>query len=203
MNSQFGLFRLGTEKIFIAEANLCAQQTAKTAEVQMQENSLIEKYLPEYTFNEKHEIVVNSSIENVYAIAKDFDLSKSKMILFLFKIRGLPTKRMNLRYFINDMGFTHLEERYPYETLVGFWSRFKIARIPCYEDFIQNSISPWIKVVWNFAFEKIAENKTKAFNCIRIRREPYLLRCSLNIACIRAANALSLGLLLSLLKRCR
>ncbi len=47
----------------------------------MQKNTLIEKYLPEYTFNEYHEILVDSPIENVYEIAKNVDLSKSKIIV--------------------------------------------------------------------------------------------------------------------------
>jgi hypothetical protein len=134
----------------------------------MQRNTLIEKYLPEHTFNEYHEIIVNSPIGKVYEIAKNFDLSKSKIIKFLFKIRGLPTKRLNLQHFINDIGFTNLEEDYPNETLTGFWARFKIAKIPSYQDFIQNSISPWIKVVWNFQFEKIEENKTKVSTETRV-----------------------------------
>lgn len=134
----------------------------------MEKNTLIEKYLPEYTFNEYHEIIVNGSIEKVYEIAKDFDLSKSKMIKFLFKIRGLPTRRLNLQHFINDIGFTNLEENNPNETLIGFWARFKIAKIHSYEDFIHNSISPWIKVVWNFQFEKIEENKTKVSTETRV-----------------------------------
>ncbi len=35
---------------------------------------LIDKYLPRYSFNEYHETVINSSIENVYEKARDFDL---------------------------------------------------------------------------------------------------------------------------------
>ncbi len=134
----------------------------------MKRNTLIEKYLPEYTFKEYHEIVVNSSIENVYEIAKDFDLSKSKMIKCLFKIRGLPTRRLNLQHFINDIGFTSLEQIYTNEILIGFWSRFKIVKIQNHEDFVHNSISPWIKVVWNFQFEKIEENKTKVSTETRV-----------------------------------
>ena len=134
----------------------------------MQRNTLIEKYLPEYTFNEYHEIVVDSPIENVYEIAKNIDLSKSKIIKYLFKIRGLPTKRLSLQDFINDIGFTNLEENYPNETLTGFWARFKIEKIQSYEDFIHNSISPWIKVVWNFQFEKNEEKKTKVSTETRV-----------------------------------
>ncbi len=134
----------------------------------MQRNTLIEKYLPEYTFNEYHELVVDSPIEKVFEVAKNFDLSKSKIIKILFKIRGLPTKRLNLQHFITDIGFTNLEENYPNETLIGFWARFKIAKIPSYEDFINNSISPWVKVVWNFQFENIEENKTKVSTETRV-----------------------------------
>ncbi len=57
----------------------------------MQRDILIDKYLPHYTFNEYHEILIDSPIANVY----DVDLSKSKTIAWLFKIRGLPTKRFS------------------------------------------------------------------------------------------------------------
>lgn len=128
---------------------------------QMQKSSLIDKYMPEYTFNEFHEILVNCPIENVYQIAKDFDLSKSKTISLLFKIRGLPTKRLNLQSLIDDIGFTNLEENCPYESLVGFWTKTKIEKIPSYDDFVNNSISPWLKAVWNFKFEEIETGKTR------------------------------------------
>ena len=134
----------------------------------MIKSTLINKYLPKYTFKEFHEIVVNSHIENVYYVAKDFDLSKSKIITILFKIRGLPTKRLNLQNFIDDIGFTNLEENYPYESLVGFWARVKIAKIPSYEDFVDDSISSWIKVVWNFQFEKLEKDKTKVSTETRV-----------------------------------
>ena len=132
------------------------------------QNTLIDKYLPQYTFNEFHEIVINSPIENVYHVAKDVDLSKSKIITLLFKIRGLPTKRLNLQNFIEDMGFTNLEENYPYESLVGFWARVNIAKIPSYEAFSNNSISPWLKAVWNFQFEKLEKDKTKVSTETRV-----------------------------------
>jgi hypothetical protein len=134
----------------------------------MKKYTLIDKYLPQYTFNEYHESVVNAPIDRVYGIARNLDLSKSKTIKFLFKIRGLPTKRLNLQHFLKDIGFTNLEEDYPNETLTGFWVRFKIAEIPSYEDFIHNSISPWIKVVWNFQFKDVGEDKTKVSTETRV-----------------------------------
>ena len=79
----------------------------------MNRQKLIDKYLPVYSFNEYHEIIVNSTIENTYEVAKDFDMSKSKLIKWLFKIRGLPTSRMNLQGFVTDVGFTNIEENIP------------------------------------------------------------------------------------------
>jgi len=134
----------------------------------MQNEILIDKYLRRYTFNEYHEIVVDSPIANVFNVANDFDLSKSKTITWLFKIRGLPTKRLNLKSFINDIGFTNLESNAPYENLIGFWARKKILPIPSHEDFINNSISPWIKAVWNFQCEELVDNKTKVSTETRV-----------------------------------
>ena len=86
----------------------------------MKQISLIDKYLPKYTFSEFHKIVVNCPIENVYHVAKDFNMSKSKLITLLCNIRGLPAKRLNLQDFITDIGFTNLEKNYPYENLIDF-----------------------------------------------------------------------------------
>ncbi len=134
----------------------------------MPELTLIDKYLPEYTFNEYHCITVNSPVGDVYKSAKDFDMSKSKLIKALFYIRGLPTKRMNLQGFISDIGFTKIKERFPTENLIGFWARTKIEPIASYDNFIDNTISARVKVVWNFQFKKINDNQTKLSTETRI-----------------------------------
>lgn len=153
----------------------------------MQKNTLIDKYMPHYTFNELHETIVNCPIESVYQIAKDFDLSKSKIVTILFKIRCLPTKRLNLQSFINDIGFTKLEENDPYENLIGFWARVKIAKIPSYEDFSSNSISPWLKAVWNFQFEELEKGITKVSTETRV-------------LCVAPITKLTFGLYWSIIK---
>ena len=129
---------------------------------------LIDKYLPEYTFNEIHEIVINSPIEKVYQVARNFDLSKSKLIVFLFKIRRLPTKRFNLQDLVKDLSFSNIEEQFPRENLIGFWARTKIEPITNYKDFINNTISARIKVVWNFRFSSLNSIQTKVSTETRI-----------------------------------
>jgi len=135
---------------------------------EMDDQPLIDKYLPEYTFNEIHEIVINSPIERVYSVAKNFDLSKSKLIVFLFKIRGLPTKRLNLQELISDFGFSNIEEQFPTENLIGFWARTKIEPIINHKDFINNTISARIKIVWNFRFSSLTSTRTKVSTETRI-----------------------------------
>jgi hypothetical protein len=63
---------------------------------------------------------------------------------------------------------TFLESNAPYENLIGFWARVKVAPIPSDEDFINDSISPWVKAVWNFQCEKLGENKTKVSTETRV-----------------------------------
>ena len=123
--------------------------------------TLIEKYLPQYTFKEYHHTKVNSALEQVYECSKDFDLSQSGVTRLLFKIRGLPTSRMNLQDFLVDMNFTCLEDKAPHEFLAGFWLKKKIEPIPSYEAFSSNAISAKFKVVWNFRCEEITPGTTR------------------------------------------
>ena len=127
----------------------------------MTRKKLIDKYLPRYSFNEYHETIINGPIEEVYETARNFDLSKSHLIKWLFKIRRLPTKRMHLQDFISDIGFTIIEENIPVENLIGFWARYKIESIPSPDDFIRNTISARVKVVWNFYFEELDSNQVR------------------------------------------
>jgi hypothetical protein len=132
------------------------------------EQTLIDKYLPDYTFNEFHEIIVNRPIEEVYRVAKNIDLSKSKIIKFLFKLRCLPTKRMNLQDVIFDLDFSNLEEIFPKENLIGFWARTKIEPIKNHKAFVSNDISARLKVVWNFRFIALNSTQTKVSTETRV-----------------------------------
>lgn len=127
----------------------------------MTKSKLIDKYLPEYSFNEYHDIVIDCSIEKVFDKSKNFDLSKSRLIKFLFKLRGLPTRRLRLQDFISDIGFTNIEDVFPTENLIGFWAGTRIEPITSYDDFINNAISAKVKCVWNFHLEKLNPIQTK------------------------------------------
>lgn len=134
----------------------------------MSESALIDKFLPEYTFNECHEIVVNSPIEEVYEVTKNVDLSKSTLIVTLFKLRGLPTRRMTLQGVVEDVGFSRLAENYPIEHLVGFLANRNIVPISTAKEFLTHSLSAKVKVAWNFSLSEISPGLTRVTTETRV-----------------------------------
>ncbi|MDQ6609125.1 MAG: hypothetical protein M3Y85_04825 [Bacteroidota bacterium] len=103
--------------------------------------SLIDKYLPEYTFNEYHQTVINASDEECFVAAKQLDTGNSLITKTLLKLRGLPTRDLRFPQFLKNMCFTYLEE-------------------DPYREFVIDASQHNIKIIWNFYFAKLSENKT-------------------------------------------
>ena len=102
---------------------------------------LIDKYLPKFTYNEYHEKIINASAEKCFVTTKGLNMSKSFITKVLFKLRGLPANDLTLQGFIKNICFTYLEENPDREFVIDA-SR-------------QNT-----KIIWNFCFKTIEENKT-------------------------------------------
>ena len=113
------------------------------------EQPLINKYLPEYNYIESHHILVNASVMECFLAAKTLDMSKSFLTKTLLKLRGLPTEDLTLQGFIKNICFTYLEE-HPYT------------------EFVIDASQDTLKIIWNFHFEKIEENKTMVSTETRI-----------------------------------
>lgn len=102
---------------------------------------LIDKYLPEYSYNEHHQKLINTSAKTSFLAAKDLDMRKSFISRSLFNLRGLPTKDLNLQGFLKNMGFVYLEEE-------------------PFKEFVIDASQPGLKMFWNFYFKEVDENKT-------------------------------------------
>jgi len=102
---------------------------------------LIDKYLPEYTYNEYHKKLINASAKKCFAVTKNLDMGESLTIRYLLRLRGLPAKDLTLQGFIKNICFTYLEEE------------------PNREFVIDASRSN-TRIIWNFYFAEIGENKT-------------------------------------------
>lgn len=102
---------------------------------------LIDKYLPEFTYNEYHERVIKASGPKCFYSAKNLDMSRPAISRMLFKIRGLPTNDLSLQGFIKNVCFNYLEEA-------------------AYNEFVIEASQPGIKIIWNFYFHEIDKNET-------------------------------------------
>ena len=96
---------------------------------------LIEDYLPVYDFKESHSIRVNTSSNDIYQKMLHADFSKSTIINFLFRIRGIPKGLYTIEH-ITKMGFIKLDEEPGKEILFGM-----ITNSPVFNK-CQSNISP-------------------------------------------------------------
>lgn len=102
---------------------------------------LIDKYLPEYTYNEYHEKVINASAEKCFEVTKNLDMGESMITRYLMRLRGLPARDLTLQGFIKNICFTYREEDFN-------------------KEFVIDASQKNTRIIWNFCFTAIEENKT-------------------------------------------
>ncbi len=102
---------------------------------------LIDKYLPDYTYNECHKKIINASAQSCFIATKNLDMSKSFITATLMKLRGLPTEDLTMPGFLKNVCFVYLEE-------------------DPYKEFVIDASQQNIKIFWNFYFREIDKNKT-------------------------------------------
>ncbi len=114
---------------------------------------LIETYLPDYHYKEFHSIKIVSSSEDVYQQVNNCNLGQSRVIQFLFRMRGMRQKISTIKD-ISRLGFVKLDEKPGEEILFGIisnrptFSGCEIIRSPA--EFIENINENIIKAVINF-----------------------------------------------------
>ena len=134
---------------------------------------LIDDFLPKYDFAEVHEIQVQAPIEVTYQKVLDLDLSRSKIIRGLFKLREMPAffssgnrdrEKLGLTFEgLEKFGFILLGRNPGQEILLGLVGRFwtpsgGIRRLDA--DGFQKFTEPdFAKTVWNFYLSE-NENQT-------------------------------------------
>jgi hypothetical protein len=121
--------------------------------------NLLKKYLSKYDYNETHSIVVDATPSECYQQTFEIDLAQSKIISFLFKMRGMPFSKTKFRDFTNEVKFTLLEEDAPSEFLYGFWANSNVEWVRDKETFINGGKGYRFQSVWNFKFEDLGNAK--------------------------------------------
>jgi len=117
---------------------------------------LIDKYLPDYHFNEFHSIEVNGFMGSIYQKMLRCDFSKSSLINILFRVRGVPVKVYSIEH-LTSMGFIKLDEEPGKEILFGMVTdnpMFNTCKSNVSsQEFIHRTGNTIIKAVINFRIQ--------------------------------------------------
>ena len=134
---------------------------------------LIDDFLPKYDFAEVHEIQVQAPIEVTYQKVLDLDLSRSRIIRGLFKLREMPAffssrnrdrEKLGLTFEgLEKSGFILLGKNPSEEIILGlvgrFWTPSGGIRPLDIDGFRKFTEPGFAKTVWNFYLSE-KENQT-------------------------------------------
>jgi hypothetical protein len=114
---------------------------------------LLEKYLSEYTYSEKHSVTITASRDKIFFFVDELDMSGSLLIRFLFVLRGMPARMLN-KQGMSRGRFIELEKIPGQELIIGligqFWKpdgslqHFEPAQFTSFKE------NGFLKAVWNF-----------------------------------------------------
>lgn len=133
---------------------------------------LIDRFLPEYQFSERHTIDINAPPERVYVCIRSLNMGQSALIRGLFRLRGMPAAALTLPG-LQRLGFTLLGEETNRELVIGLIGRFWAPR----GDLVR--IDPamfcafrrpgYAKTAWNFRIEPLAAQAVQLTTETRIQ----------------------------------
>ena len=133
---------------------------------------LIDGFMPEFDFSEKHEIEILAPAEKVFDKVKSVDICDSAIVRWLFRLRGLPTEGFALER-SNEINFITLGELGHEELVLGIIGKFwtPTGRLQKFDpkDFIEFDTEGFAKATWNFSVEEVAIEKTLLATETRIK----------------------------------
>ena len=134
--------------------------------------SLLDKYLPQYQFSETHKILINAKPERIWQAIEHVDTSDSKVVRFLFRLRGMPKGSTNTKG-LDWKIFTELERVQNDELIVGligqFWKPKGNLQQFQSSEFASFSNPKFAKGVMNFKLVKETNHRTWAITETRVQ----------------------------------
>ncbi len=115
---------------------------------------LIDEFLPEYDFNEVHDIGICANPERVYSAVNELDFSESFIVRWLLRLRGMSGENVTIRN-LRSFKFETLGEMVNRELLIGLAGRFWIPWGDLQKidagNFREFEKKGFAKAVWNFS----------------------------------------------------
>ena len=117
---------------------------------------LIDEFLPDYDFVERHDIAIHAAGADIYRAANETDFSESFIIRWLFRLRGLSGQNVTLRS-MRRSRFEILGETLNREMVIGLIGKFwtpggGLQKINA-ESFKRFETPGFAKAVWNFSLD--------------------------------------------------
>jgi len=117
---------------------------------------LIDEFLPEYDFEETHDIRIGARAPDVYAKLMDVDFSESVIVKWLLRLRGMSSEGVTIRN-LRKFRFETLGEVANKELLMGlagrFWTPWGDLQMINAENFKAFDKKGYAKAVWNFSLD--------------------------------------------------
>lgn len=148
---------------------------------------LIDDFLSGYDVRERHQIKVNAPVDKVYAAVRRLDISRAKLSMLLFRLRGIPAGKATSSCFTLEdflkMRFILLGEKPNEELLLGLVGRFwtpagGLLRLDA-EDFRSFDRQGYAKAAWNFTLREqsgesvLLETETRVFCTDEVSRRRF------------------------------
>lgn len=126
---------------------------------------LHEKYLPQYDIIQAESIDIHASINKLYPEIENLNFERSRIISWLFKIRGIPVPESLSLKGLEKINFTKLETIAGKEIIIGligqFWTPTGRLKKFSPQEFISFNDTAFAKATWNFELVKINDTKTR------------------------------------------
>ncbi|WP_051052934.1 hypothetical protein [Fulvivirga imtechensis] len=125
---------------------------------------LKEKYLPEANVSKTETVVVQAPVEVIYPLVETLDFSESKIIYWLFKLRGIPVPESLSLKGLEKIRFVKLEAVPNKEIILGligqFWTPAGDLRVFKAEEFTGFNNVDYAKATWSFELTPVNEKVT-------------------------------------------
>jgi len=127
-------------------------------------SKLSDKYLPEADVYSTQSVTIHAPVHVVFPILQNLQFRKSKLIYWLFKLRGIPVPESLSLQGLEKLSFVRLEEIPDRGIIIGLIGRFwtptgqLISFKP--EEYVSFRSDYYAKGTWSFELTVIEENKT-------------------------------------------
>lgn len=134
---------------------------------------LQQKYLPTFDFSKTESTLINCPEEKIFPFIQKLEFKNSKVIYWLFKLRGIPVPESLTLEGLEKLGFIKLEFVENRELILGlvgkFWTIKGQLKKMNPQQFVSFSDSEFAKTTWNFKLNKTKnENQTEVSTETRI-----------------------------------